>query len=184
MKRLGLIILTSLSLLLFLATISIWIRSYFRHDIRVEKRGKVQTSIASVRGATHWVRVTSAYVHRPQDQGVIVQSGPVRASETLDRRYRLRTRDIHILGFAWIEGDWRQGFIYPGEPALPYRAIIIPFWPIALMTGLVPLIYMRSCFLSRRRSRRGLCHTCGYDLRASKDKCPECGSVIGGKPAG
>ena len=52
----------------------------------------------------------------------------------------------------------------------------VPLWipsVVFLVLGLscmVPPAYRR-----RKRKKLGLCVKCGYDLRASKDRCPECG---------
>lgn len=51
-------------------------------------------------------------------------------------------------------------------------------WLPCLVFGVLP---MRSYLLSRRRHMRekhGLCLECGYDLRASRERCPECGTRL------
>ena len=62
-----------------------------------------------------------------------------------------------------------------------YDAWIVPYWALAAATGFVPATWLP--WFARRflRRKRGLCIRCGYDLRASSDRCPECGAAVVGK---
>jgi hypothetical protein len=57
---------------------------------------------------------------------------------------------------------------------------VMPFWWITAATAAMPLrwaaVRLRSHLRTRRQNRVGLCPACGYDLRASPDRCPECGT--------
>jgi hypothetical protein len=67
-------------------------------------------------------------------------------------------------------GNWRFG----GRLFLTVSA---PYWFLLVLLTLLPGLWL--FFYSRRRWRtqKGLCLVCGYDLRATPDRCPECGTI-------
>jgi hypothetical protein len=51
-------------------------------------------------------------------------------------------------------------------------------WMLVVMFGVLPVI-RAVMWMSRRRKREGnFCENCGYDLRESKERCPECGLAV------
>jgi hypothetical protein len=58
------------------------------------------------------------------------------------------------------------------------REVTFPIWPIAVLIAIPPLMWLRRLRRLRYRTRRGLCLACGYDLRGSAERCPECGAEV------
>jgi hypothetical protein len=61
-------------------------------------------------------------------------------------------------------------------------AFAIPYWPVPLLiiaVFMIRLAHFSSPFNSakRRHAATNLCQVCGYDLRATPDRCPECGTI-------
>lgn len=54
------------------------------------------------------------------------------------------------------------------------RFIEVPLYSVVALFAAVPLVQLRSW---RKRRRSGICKFCGYDLRASPERCPECGKT-------
>ena len=78
-------------------------------------------------------------------------------------------------------GNWRDN--RPAERYVSHTIrIATPHWVAAAALGVVPAWSLgRFTFAWRRRrsrARRGLCAGCGYDVRASGERCPECGRRI------
>jgi hypothetical protein len=76
-----------------------------------------------------------------------------------------------------------QGGTFNG---INFEQIVVSFWLITCALAIGPtisgvrLVAQIWCREYRRRHRR--CILCGFDLRASTDRCPECGHPIPAKP--
>ena len=60
------------------------------------------------------------------------------------------------------------------------------YW-IVVLTSLIAstVVFLRHSYLrgeTELRRRQGTCLRCGYDLRATPDKCPECGMAAPARP--
>lgn len=80
--------------------------------------------------------------------------------------------DYGALGFIVYESESYAGGIVH---------LSVPCWFLTIVTGALSWPWLRAFWRGRlmdRRAKLGLCLACGYDLRASPDRCPECGTPI------
>lgn len=86
-------------------------------------------------------------------------------------RYRVLGLGV-ALEYQWggKSGRWMVG-----------RHVAMPYWFVAAVLTLLPLQWRLDVARGRREQRRhgaGQCRACGYDLRATPDRCPECGVPV------
>jgi len=99
------------------------------------------------------------------------------------RRYNWKLmRPSHVLELQAVLVLWALFMI-----EVPGKSIHLGY--IVLMLALaLHLIYRIGVAFAQRekarlQARAGLCGFCGYDLRATPDRCPECGAIPAGKAA-
>ncbi|HEY7117350.1 MAG TPA: hypothetical protein VH475_12230 [Tepidisphaeraceae bacterium] len=165
----------TLSLLVCFATCVLWARSYARSDHLVWTGDHTRRSLRSAPG--HVVLGIYAGPASMQDpRGLKYERGdPTPATLELMTIFLLcsdaTARFIHWehAGFAWSQRSSSRDLIVTG---------VAPFWSVTLASALpaLGLFSMRLGSLARRRTRDGLCPICGYDLRATPHRCPECGT--------
>jgi hypothetical protein len=84
--------------------------------------------------------------------------------------------DLYFAGFQLVRGDWT----WTDKPDLRHhhqlRSVTIPLWCPVIVFAIAPGIVAARWFLRRRRFSKGCCTACGYDLRATPARCPECGT--------
>ncbi|HEX4796423.1 MAG TPA: hypothetical protein VH370_21720 [Humisphaera sp.] len=75
----------------------------------------------------------------------------------------------------WFGHDHHRFFHQGSLDALD--SFQIPYWVVAILFGLLPFTYTAQAARRRRTSNANRCGKCGYDLRATPLRCPECGTI-------
>ena len=150
--------LTILSLIGLLLSVGLWVASY--------------VSVAVYRVALPWHLCAWA------DRGSLDISNSKLSQNTI-----LKAGVFN--GFFWEYGAsvrtttiaWRWRPQYQADSSR--WSIYVPLYLPVLFFGAWLVFLLHPVHRRRKRKKLGLCIKCGYDLRASKERCPECGEAIG-----
>jgi hypothetical protein len=82
-------------------------------------------------------------------------------------------------GFHWQHYIWAP---VPGYRSDTWQIGVRP-WLIVALLLVLPAAWINGRRKKRRARLLGLCPHCGYDLRATPDRCPECGTACDTAPA-
>lgn len=160
---------------LLLAWLALWIRSYWTGDLLYNTVHYRTWRIASMRGR---ITVTGDLYERVPgfDGGVYWLDWSTYGDSMMDE---MRPAVAHFAFYSY-EGTSTRG---PASAKCHSWELVIAHWVIATFLSMPLLLWTLRVRRRRRQSRRmmlALCIGCGYDLRASTDRCPECGLVIPG----
>jgi hypothetical protein len=173
-------ILSVLSLLLCVAACVLWASSYAALRSWSFGDGRVVYSVGLYRGrweAHRYVEDDPRF--RYERPGVTYKSMPAAEADEFG---------ITVNLLAQLSGDldfdrWGVRVYHYAQPWTSHRTYLLtaPAWPVVLLSGLMPAASALARLRAVRRKRAGHCPTCGYDLRATPDRCPECGAVPAAK---
>lgn len=156
--------LTLLSLLLFVVVCALWVRSYFLPEALISARTEGRQVMF------HGVSITGGII------GYSSGAGNGFAGEIGLHRYPAPFEPPDLSRLYPTVGQPRSSiFAYGRRPNL--LTWTLPCWIPAVVTAILPAAWVvrRRRVLRRTRRSHGLCPACGYDLRATLDRCPECG---------
>lgn len=189
MSRRMLSVLSVLSLLVLAATVALWVRSYHRHDWVYVQRKEVSTTFSE-----KWWHESAFEIHS--------LSGRILLASVIDSNAPASDSPLRSIR------DWGNAAVWTAsdEPRIGHRAddhldpinendvMIQEHWVqrhhAAHVQRSIPFGFVVPIFLvfpaaqlavrrrQARRRRSGRCVHCGYDLRASTDRCPECGAPV------
>ncbi len=177
MRRKILHLTVAVSLVLGVGTAAVWVRSYWRTDAVVYLGPSGHCAIQWARGS---LIVGADNVGSPQRR-LGLHSWP---AEGMDEH--IGSGPWNRLGFGSDLTVTQSSTLPPAAltsfPTKPPATIVarrwsVPLWAVGIVLAILLGGMARASFRTWQRRRSGRCVACGYDLRATGARCPECGAV-------
>jgi hypothetical protein len=89
-------------------------------------------------------------------------------------------RRIPYRGCSQQTGFAARHDVWSPTPAFRSENFLVTFrpWLPMALCAVLPVFWLNGFRKARFARRQGVCRKCGYDLRATPDRCPECGTVV------
>lgn len=178
------------SLMLCVGVCALWVRSFVRHDRWRRGIADGEIDVESRRGRLMWSRIYWVGDDPPPPVWDW-RADPVHYFAALDEESPWRVFEwswqseysvVCVLGVEWKTESPDDDAPHSYAPLM----VAVPHWLLAGFLAAGPAYFALRGLRRRRivaRSRKGLCPSCGYDLRATPEgggallgRCPECGA--------
>jgi hypothetical protein len=179
-------------LLVWIGACALWVRSFYVGDaIMCQQLGGFNApndhgEISKDYNVVSWKGRLRLEYWENEDRGWGADDSPTPVNPSTHFRLAtsLRTGDVETSRYGSFPHEY-AGFttgdeFYRGahaESRLKYVSVPGSVFIIPLTILSLPALLLIPRF---RRLREGFCFNCGYDLRGSKDRCPECGEMVPG----
>ena len=165
MRRTLSIIATAISLLLLCAVTVLWVRSYSVCDMISCSSGKSFMSVHLVRGRVYFQTYPDKPLKTFPDDWGHHSSSAASFIDAVSPGAGVLGFDQAVINMGFMGSTWRE------------RWTVVPYYALLVLSAILPAWTALRWRYLRKRVRRGLCPACGYDLRASPEHCPECGTL-------
>jgi hypothetical protein len=181
------------SLLLCAAVAGLWIRSYSTRDSYFTENGDRDFTFESNSGVLRFVEHRGGLPKNiyPPCGFTHNKPYPVTFNPPNPGEPGIRSQ-LQVPGLSWLISDGGRvtapigippSLIPPGSLPSPFTfypsiKANVSYWLLIALAGIPPAMRLFAWWRYRHPQENGCCPACGYDLRASAGRCPECGTPI------
>ena len=155
---------------LCVASVVVWVRSYHVHD-------KLYLDYPIAEDPDFPDRILARGWTLTSWRGGVYLSTSKGSVPLEDSRFGLSHRTNPLYLKANVPGHTRLYVRLPKDEFESFQ-LRAGWWMVSVVLGLWPAIFFTRLIVRRWRRKDGVfCATCGYDLRATPERCPECGTI-------